>query len=178
MSKLETSPDMKSQKRLGVGMIIAMWVIILVLGTGFFQSWQEAEFNPNQAARLQRSAEGIPELVLNRNRWGHYVANGHINDQPVVFILDTGASDVSIPAAVADRLGLKRGPELTYMTANGPARMFATQLDKVDLGGITLTNIRASINPNMHDDEVLLGMTFLRHLEFTQRGDTLTLRQY
>jgi aspartyl protease family protein len=41
-----------------------------------------------------------------------------------------------------------------------------------------LQQVRASINPNMQGNEVLLGMSFLKHLEFTQRGDSLTLRQY
>ena len=50
-------------------------------------------------------------------------------------------------------------------------------LDEVSLGGITLNRVRASINPNMPQGEVLLGMSFLKHVEFSQRGDTLTIRQ-
>jgi len=37
--------------------------------------------------------------------------------------------------------------------------------------------VRASINPQSSDDNILLGMTFLKHLDFAQRGDQLTLRQ-
>jgi len=119
----------------------------------------------------------VRELTLQRNRFGHYVASGNINDTPVVFLLDTGASDVSVPENLARQIGLKRGRPMMYQTANGTITVFATRLDKVDLGGIVLRQVRASINPNMQGNEVLLGMSFLKHLEFSQRGNTLVLRQ-
>jgi len=109
---------------------------------------------------------------------GHYVANGSINSQPVIFMLDTGATDVSIPEAIARKLNLTPGPTATYQTANGPVKVQITRLDKISLGDISLTNIRATINPGYKSNEILLGMSFLKHLEFSQRGNTLTLRQY
>ena len=52
-----------------------------------------------------------------------------------------------------------------------------TVLDSVQLGNIALDRVRASINPGMQGNEVLLGMSFLRELELMQRGTTLTLIQ-
>lgn len=157
-------------------MVGAMWLLLLGLLTLFFSDVLEKQFNPNQhIASVQR--DGQEEIVLERNKYGHYVASGMINQQPVVFMLDTGATDISIPANVARRLGLEAGRPLTYQTANGPAVNYATQLDSVSLGNITLHNLPASINPNVEHDDVLLGMSFLKHLEFTQKGNTLTLRQ-
>jgi aspartyl protease family protein len=174
-----SGPDSENPHRgLGVGMTIAMWIVVLGLITLFFQSWQEKQYNPNQQLSLRESGDGVRELVLQRNRYGHYVATGEINQTPVVFLLDTGASDISVPAGLARQIGLKRGPAMRYQTANGAITVYATTLAKVDLGGIVLQQVRASINPNMEDDEVLLGMSFLKQLEFTQRGDSLTLRQY
>ena len=49
---------------------------------------------------------------------------------------------------------------------------------RVALGGVRLGGVRAHINPHMSGEEVLLGMTFLRHLEFVQQGRKLTLRQH
>ncbi len=173
-----TPPHPKNpHKRIGMRMTIAMWVVVLGLLTMFFQQWQEKQFNPNQQLSMQLGEGGERELVLNRNRWGHYVASGSINQQPVVFLLDTGASDISVPKDVAERIGLQRGRPVTYQTANGPIQAYATVLEQVSLGGISLNQVRASINPNMPKGEVLLGMSFLKHIEFTQRGDTLTLRQ-
>jgi len=74
-------------------------------------------------------------------------------------------------------VGLKRGAPLRARTAHGTITTYATRLDEVQLGNITLENIRADINPRMHGREVLLGMSFLRRLEFTQSGRELTIRQ-
>lgn len=180
MNEDQNSPDLKSpnpHRGLGVGMTVAMWVVVLALMTIFFQSWQEKQHNPNQQLALSTGDDGARELVLQRNRYGHYVANGQINQQPVVFLLDTGASDISVPQDLARKIGLKRGLAMRYKTANGMITVYATTLAKVDLGGIVLQQVRASINPNMQGSEVLLGMSFLKHLDFSQRGDTLTLRQ-
>lgn len=155
-------------------MVIAAWIGVLLLASVFFGKLLERQHNPNQQLAMQ-GADG--PVQLKRNKFGHYVATGTINGQPVVFMLDTGASDVSVPAPLARRLELRRGMASTYNTANGPVVAYQTILDEVRLGGIVLRDIPASINPGMQDDEVLLGMSFLKHLEFTQRGDTLTLRQ-
>jgi aspartyl protease family protein len=165
-------------RRLGMGMTIAMWLVVLGLLTMFFQSWQEKQYNPNQDLSLNTDGEGVRELRLQRNRAGHYVADGTINDVAVVFLLDTGASDISVPAELAQEIGLKRGASMVYQTANGAIKVYATRLAKVNLGGIVLRQVRASINPKMQGNEVLLGMSFLKHLEFTQRGDELIIRQY
>jgi aspartyl protease family protein len=166
----------EQQRRWGKIMVGAMWVLVLGLLTLFFSDVLDKQHNPNQQiASVQRG--GQQEIVLQRNKYGHYVASGMINQQPVVFMLDTGATDISIPAKVAKRLGLQRGRAVTYQTANGPAINYATELDSVSLGSITLYNLAASINPNVDHDEILLGMSFLKHVEFSQKGNSLTLRQ-
>lgn len=162
--------------RIGRWMHLAFWLVVLGLLTLFFSNWYERQQNPNQRLVTQTAA-GYSEVSLERNRRGHYVASGRINGHDVVFLLDTGASDVSIPQHIADRLGLQRGRRASYQTANGVVYGYLTQLDSVVLGTIELRNVRGSINPNTDSDKILLGMSFLRNLEFTQRGDTLTLRQ-
>lgn len=177
--QLPPGPDSPNPHRgLGLKMTIAMWVVLLSLLVMFFQSWQEKQYNPNHNPSLNSATDGVRELTLQRNRYGHYVASGTINDVPVVFLLDTGASDISVPGELSQLIGLQRGRPMVYRTANGAIQVFATRLKKVDLGGIVLGNVRASINPNMQGNEVLLGMSFLKHLEFTQRGDELIIRQY
>lgn len=163
-------------RKLGRNMIWLMWLVLLGLLTLYFSKVLDKQYNPNQNL-VQRQTGEAQEVVLLRNRYGHYVASGLINDQPVVFMLDTGASDISIPESLARRLGLKRGRPVVYQTANGTITNYATRLDSVTLGNITLQDLPASINPNMGGDEVLLGMSFLKHVEFSQKGNTLTLRQ-
>ena len=166
----------EQQRRWGKYMVGAMWLLLLGLLTLFFNDFLDKQHNPNQqVATVQRGEQ--QQVTLQRNKFGHYVASGMINQQPVVFMLDTGATDISIPENVANRLGLQRGRAVTYRTANGPAINYATKLESVSLGHITLYNLPASINPNVNHDEILLGMSFLKHLEFSQKGNTLTLRQ-
>jgi aspartyl protease family protein len=63
-------------------------------------------------------------------------------------------------------------------TANGRATGYRTRLDELTLGEIRLHNVRALITSGMDGDEVLLGMSALKQLEFTQRAGTLVLRHY
>ncbi|MCW8956305.1 MAG: TIGR02281 family clan AA aspartic protease [Gammaproteobacteria bacterium] len=166
------------QKKIGSTMIMAMWILLMLLLGYLFNHILDAQHNPNQNLQTLTPADGVTELELKRNRYGHYVSAGQINGYPVTFMLDTGATDVSVPADIAHKIGLPQGRELIYQTANGNALVYATQIDEVALGGIKLSNIRATINPNVKNDDILLGMSFLKHLEFSQRGDSLTLRQY
>lgn len=167
----------QQQRRIGQGMVWAMWIVVLVVLTAVFNGWLEGQRNPNQSVESY-TRDGAREVVLERNRYGHYVATGAIDGKQVEFMLDTGASDVSVPADVARRLGLRRGAPMQYQTANGVITGYATTLDAVRIGDIVVHDVRASINPYMRGDQILLGMSFLRDLEFTQRGDSLTLRQY
>ena len=120
---------------------------------------------------------GASELVLRRDRAGHYRFPGWINGRPVRFLLDTGATQVAIPSAVAERLGLQRGAPIIISTANGRATGHRTRLDSLRLGDIELRDVAALIAPGMDGDEVLLGMSALKQLEFSQKGGTLVLRQ-
>ena len=163
--------------RIGAVMTVLAWIVVLGLLGVFFSGWLEKLDNPNQQVRAELSADGVREVVLRQNRAGHYVASGAINGQPVTFLLDTGATSVSVPASVAGPLGLKRGAPMRATTANGTITTYATRLDQVRLGNISLDNVRADINPHMLGNEVLLGMSFLRKLEFTQRDRELTIRQ-
>ena len=62
-------------------------------------------------------------------------------------------------------------------TANGVVTVFATQINELKLGNILLYDIDASVTPSMPGNTILLGMSALRQIEFTQRGSFLTLRQ-
>ena len=168
----------QQQKNMGYGMIIAMWSLIMVLLVFLFQDILDTQQNPNQQPEGTLTSNNVRELVLERNHYGHYVANGLINQHPVTFILDTGATDVSIPGKLAQKIGLKAGIKKHYKTANGIIAVYATSLDRISLGNIELNKVKATINPNVEQLEVLLGMSFLKQLEFTQRGNTLTIRQY
>ncbi|MBW7859921.1 MAG: TIGR02281 family clan AA aspartic protease [Rhodocyclaceae bacterium] len=162
-----------TQRRLGRGMIALAWIAALGVLWLFFEDSLERRAHPNRDLQV---APGASELVLQRNRAGHYVAPGTINGQPVVFLLDTGATQVSVPAHLGAQLGLAPGAPMQVMTANGAVTVRATVIDELGLGPFRAVRVRGHLNPGFRDDQVLLGMSVLKHLEFTQRGDTLILR--
>ncbi len=115
---------------------------------------------------------------MQRNRQGHYIANGEINGARAEFIVDTGATDVAVSAEVARRAGLVAGPAVAVTTANGRATAYVTRIDELKLGTIVEHNVRATIVPNLGEIEVLLGMSFLKRLDFAQNGDALILTSH
>lgn len=163
---------------LGKGMITVAWLLLLGLLTLLFNGFLEHENNPNQSPTTVTGSNGTKVVELKMNRAGHYVANGKIDGHPVVFLLDTGATDVALGETVANRLGLEKGYETRAQTANGITRSYLTLLKQVSIGEISLYGIRASILPGMKGNQVLLGMSFLKQLEMRQKGDRLTLIQH
>jgi len=83
------------------------------------------------------------------------------------FLVDTGATDVLIPASLAKRLGIEAGPESrskSYRTANGIVTQATVMLRSVDLGGAVVENVPASISPSMEIG--LLGLSFFNHFTY------------
>lgn len=158
-------------------MLIIFWLLVLGALTYVFGTWEKKQYNPNQDLSGEQ-LQGARQVVLERNRFNHYVANGLINGIPVTFMLDTGATAVVIPANLANNLHLKAGRPHIANTANGQIEVRATRIDTLELGVIKLRNINASINPGMSGEEILLGMSALKQIEFSQKGKMLTLRQH
>ncbi|VAW91863.1 hypothetical protein MNBD_GAMMA22-1546 [hydrothermal vent metagenome] len=176
MSTLKDDNEQLFQKT-GRAMIWVMWLIVIGLVTLFFNKIVDDQKNPNKDIQSSIETDGIKQVVLIRNRYGHYITDGKINGKKVVFMIDTGASDISIPLTVAERLNLKKGIAIDYETANGLAKSYLTKLASVSIAGIKKYNVRASINPNVNFDEILLGMSFLKDLEFSQQGKKLIIKQ-
>lgn len=118
--------------------------------------------------------DGRLMVTLAKARSGHFVAEGMINGHDVLFLVDTGATDVAISERAARQIGLEFGPRIMVMTAAGPATGWRTRLDRVSLGSLSLDNVRATITPGL-GREALLGMSFLQYFNLRQEGDRLVL---
>jgi aspartyl protease family protein len=160
---------------LGKGMLIVAWIIGLGLLTLLFDDQLAKQFNPN-AQPISSSNQGVQEVRLKQNRAGHYVSSGAINGQPVVFLLDTGATHVSVPMHLAEQLNLQKGRASWVQTANGRVQVAQTYIQRLSIGDIQLDNVKANLNPGFKSNEILLGMSALKQLEFTQKGEWLILR--
>lgn len=175
---MPSQQDKDPNKKMGFMMIIGMWLLIFVMLGWFFTTVLDRQNNPNSSVATQYVSDNVKEVVLQRNRFGHYVVNGMINHREVEFMLDTGATGVVVPLHLAKQLSLKQGRSIRVQTANGAVNAFAVKLKSVSIGDISLPDVNAIVNPADQSDVVLLGMSFLKHIEFTQRGDTLILRQF
>ena len=171
------SGDNQPGRGLGKGMWIAFWLVGLGLVTLFFGQQEDKWRNPNQNPASQATDGGPQEVVLIRNRQGHYITTGKVNGKKVEMLLDTGATDVVVPAELESRLGLERGFSGLANTANGQVRVYATRIARLQIGNIILYDVPASINPNMRG-QLLLGMSALKQVEFSQRDGELTLRHH
>lgn len=158
-------------------MLVLSFALGLLALTFGFDGLLNNQTNPNRRPQSSETSTGVREVVLQRNRQGHYVSSGQINGVAVTFLLDTGATDVAVPAAIAVDAGLERGRVSRAATANGVVSVYSTRIDELRLGNIILHDINASITPSITGDTILLGMSALQRIEFTQRGSTLTLRQ-
>ena len=163
-------------KKISRMMVSLAWVGLLMMLVIGFDRYLEKQSNPNQRPDVIYGSDGDAEVSLQQNRQGHYIADGKLNGEWVTFVLDTGATNISIPAAVAEQLNFTEGSPQMTRTANGDIIVYGVVLDSVQLGSIELKNISANINPRMEGKDVLLGMSFLKHLEMAQKDEKLTLR--
>ena len=124
-------------------------------------------------------ASGRSKITLAADSRGMFHAEGSINGVPVRFMVDTGATMVSLPQRDADRLGIdyRAGRRASTHTANGVATVYVVKLDTIRIGDIELHNIDALVHEGGGLDQALLGMSFLNRVSMQRDGATMTLIQ-
>lgn len=115
-------------------------------------------------------------VTLTANAQGHFLAQGQINGLAVDFVVDTGATLVSLSAADARRLGLSYlgGAPVSIRTANGTTRAWRIRLDTVRIGDISINGVDGVILENQ-DMPPLLGMSFLNRMDMRREGQQMVL---
>ena len=129
-----------------------------------------------QNVASQASTGGPQSAVLTADGRGHFLTTGLVNGTSLRFLVDTGASMISLGAGDARRIGIDpgKGEPGIVNTANGQARVSRVKLDSVRVGDIVLNNVDATVH--QHDlPFALLGMSFLNRMEMQRNGDTMTL---
>lgn len=130
----------------------------VVAGYGLWNDIQRA------AARDQISQIGQGQIAVPRQPDGHYYLTLTLNDAPIRFVVDTGASEMVLTAADAARAGIDTD-DLSYLgranTANGVVRTAPVRLDRVTLGDVTDTDVAAVVNEG-EMGQSLLGMGYLQ----------------
>ncbi len=132
---------------------------------------------PAKHAVKKRSKETT--LVVKANPLGGYDSMGEINGKAVHFIIDTGATYVSLSKATADKLRLKysKTKPIRMQTASGQDRSYLTKIRTISIGDIVLHDVPAAISTHDYPEHPLLGMSFLGQLDISQRGNQMSLRK-
>ncbi len=131
----------------------------------------------DRVARTAAAGDG-DEVVLSADAGGHFRTGGRINGARVEFLVDTGATLVSIGASDARRAGieLRAGRRALAQTANGSTPIWLVKVDSLQLGELTLHNVDAAVH--QHDlPATLLGMSALGRFELRHEGRQLRLRK-
>ncbi len=115
------------------------------------------------------------EVTLVRGRDHHYRLNGFVNGVKVHFLLDTGASKVSLPKSIADEANVTGHVSVYVNTANGTTQATLSRIKHLKFGAIELKNVSTVIMDN-NSSVALLGMSALKKIEMIKRGDKLILR--
>ena len=124
------------------------------------------------------SADGSGKVILTADGQGHFLTTGTVNGASVKFLVDTGATLISLGASDARRIGIdpRTGERGITNTANGQAQVSRVKLDTVRVGDVTLHNVDALVHQN--DLPVaLLGMSFSNRMEMQRDGGTMTLKK-
>jgi aspartyl protease family protein len=119
-------------------------------------------------------------MRLTADRAGQYWARGTIDGQPVDLLVDTGASVVAMSARTADRLGIRIADDAAsgfVVTAQGRARARMAMVARIEVGAIAVHNVEVAVLDGDYPQQILLGMSFLRHVDIAHQGGVLLLSE-
>jgi aspartyl protease family protein len=117
---------------------------------------------------------GTSQIEINRSRDGHFHIDGRIQGNPVRFLIDTGASTVSISQSLANKIHLGCDVVSTFQTANGSVQGCSSRVSVLEFGPFSISDARVAILPNLTSD-ALLGMNALHQVRMEQEGNRLRL---
>lgn len=172
-----SNPEIRWQGQLRYGLIWLAILMTLVVGYSYKDVFLNSRVGAELFPHIAQSGAG-GEIQLKRREDGHFYMEIYVNNQPVLFMIDTGASDIVLTPGDAKRTGIN--PERLvfnkmYSTANGIGRGASVTLGIMQVGGNTFRDVRASVN-QAEMDHSLLGMAFLNRFQKVQlEGNRLTL---
>lgn len=163
---------------------LALWAMIALVAVGLYAyRYQFGDFKDKMLGAFNPTAVRTSdngEMIINLSSDGHFYIDVKINNVPMRFMIDTGASDIVIDKNQAQKLGINLQDlafNKRYQTANGVSFGASVILQQVQVGDVKFNNIAASVN-SAQLGTPLLGMSFLRQFrkyEFYQDRLLLTL---
>jgi aspartyl protease family protein len=162
---------------------IAIWTAVILLAVLLYSFRGEIEAGAgrvrSEIAPSYPVASAAKELMITKDVDGGFDVTGNVNGQPVRFLVDTGASDIVLSPADAQRLGLDpvtMSFTKSVETANGIGLGAPYTAADFSVGSIRLTNVPMSVNKAAMSSS-LLGMAFFNRLQsFRFEGNKLYLK--
>ncbi len=125
------------------------------------------------------ASEGII-VTIAPDSSGMYNVNGSINGFQVNFVVDTGATLISMNRNDAKRIGLNyklEGEESASHTAAGISKIYLVKLKKVKVGDIELLDVAGAVHDSDFPGVILLGNSFLSRIDMNRDGRVLQLQK-
>jgi len=110
---------------------------------------------------------------------GMYYIGGRVNGRPIRFLVDTGATYVTMSGDHATNIGIdyRKGLRSFANTAAATVPVWQVTLDSVSVGGIKVSNVRATVIEGPQPYEALLGNSFLKHTQLTRIVSVMEIQQ-
>jgi aspartyl protease family protein len=152
--------------------IVAFWLAMLA---GMYLIFDQVESRKQVTLAAHVGAAG--ELVIPRGRDGHFRVSGTVNGQPVQFLVDTGASLVTVSEGLAQAAGLRGGQPASFRTANGELPGRVVRGVPVEAGGAHVGKVNVAVGLVGRDEEMaLLGQNFLYRFDIAIGRNEMVLR--
>jgi aspartyl protease family protein len=115
---------------------------------------------------------------INRQQGGHFFTPGRINNRPVTFLVDTGATSIAMNSQIARELGInyRDGRQQMVQTASGMVSAYSVTLHSVAVGSLTLQNVEAGVLEGSFPMQILLGNSYLNRVNMQVDDGVLILQ--
>jgi aspartyl protease family protein len=136
-----------------------------------------------RAARAEApttSGANYRSMTIQSGANGQFSVQATVEGRRMEFLIDTGAAAIALRESEAARLGIhpaRRDYVIRASTANGVVLAAPVELERVEVGALTVRNVRAIVLPDEALGQNLLGMTFLSRVRFEHHNGRLVLEQ-
>lgn len=168
---------------------LVIWIgVFLVVMAGYTYRYEMQDIASNISGGLipgspisRTSSDGQPQVTLIKDKYGNFSANGSIDGGRIVFLIDTGATEIVLSNRDAERIGIDTDAlsfTIPVSTANGMTTTARAKVKRLSIGEITYNRVSVMVARKGDLEGNLLGMSFINRLRsFEIRGDRMILTQ-